>query len=181
MKFLAQLTHRSVLFIGLSILLFGCSSSGSVNTFETDSQPTGPTKWSEVEKIDLDAFPEVPVEIDRDVKHDVPEILMKSKADDSVIEQVDGFRVQVFSSVGQYEAIQAEDRVRDWINSLSEQRRTVLGIQTAPVIYSLYKQPYYRVRVGDYLTRARAQTILNALKSTFPGALVVPDVVQVRR
>lgn len=152
-----------------------------MNTSETVSQPSGPTKWSEVEKVDLNAFPEVPVEIDRDVKHDVPEILMKSQADDGVIEQVDGFRVQVFSSAVQSEAIQSEDRVRDWINSLTEQRRTALGIQSSSVIHSLYIQPYYRVRMGDFLTRAKAQNLLNALKSTFPGALVVPDLIQVRR
>lgn len=181
MKFLTQLTRRSVLYIGFTVLLFGCSSSGNVNTAETDSEPPSPTNWSEVEKVDLTAFPEVPVEIDRKVKHDVPEILMKSQADDGVIEQADGFRVQVFSSAVQHEAIQAEDRVRDWINSLTEQRRAALGIQSTSVIYSLYKQPYYRVRMGDYLTRGRAQTLLNALKSTFPGALVVPDVIQVRR
>ncbi len=181
MMLFARHSILSLLFIGIAVFAVGCASSGTVGRSDSVLEPLGPSNWSEVETVDISEYPDVPVVMDRSVKHDVPEILMKSQADDGVIEQVDGYRIQVFSSAVQNEAVQAEDRIRNWINALSQQRRNVLGIKTTPVIYHLYKQPYYRVRIGDFANRSQAQPIVNALKSSFPGALVVPDVIFVKR
>jgi hypothetical protein len=163
----------------IAVFSFGCASSKSTGMTEATSQEPGPTKWSEVEMLDITQYPDLPIEFDRRVEHDVPDILLNSQADKGVVEQVEGFRIQVFSSADRNEAVKAEDRIKEWFNSLTQQRREVLGLQKDPVIYGFYKQPYYRVRIGDYLSRAEAQPIVNVLKLTFSSVLIVPDLIQV--
>lgn len=170
------------LFFAFSFLLgSGCASQAPAMVDEAPSIEQGPTNWAEVERVDVAAFKEETVEKDRKIEHDVPAVLMTSSADKGTLEEIDGFRIQVFASEVRNDAVKAEDELRLWIQSLSEQRKQVLGLKTPPTIYSSYKQPYYRVRMGDFESRSQAQPIVTALKSRFSGALVVPDVIQVRR
>jgi hypothetical protein len=161
--------------------IVGCGVTETVVVETGATEVPLPTSWSDVETIDMSQYPDTPVNRDRTVVHDVPAILMNSAADDGILEKVDGFRIQVFSSADRGEAAQKEEEVRQWILGLSPDRRRVLGLSEDPEVYSFYKQPYYRVRVGDFLTRALAQPIVNAMKSNFPGALIVPDVIEVLR
>ena len=170
------------LFLFCSFLLgSGCASQAPAMVEDAPAMDEGPTNWSDVERVDVAAFKEKAVENDRKVEHDVPAVLMTSSADKGVLEVIDGFRIQVFASEVRNEAVEAEDELRLWIQSLSEQRKQVLGLKTQPTIYSSYKQPYYRVRMGDFESRSQAQPIVTALKARFSGALIVPDAIQVRR
>ena len=159
----------------------GCSAPANVRVDEVEATPQGPTTWAEVERTDVTAYKEESVVTDRTITHDVPSSLMSNSADKGLVETVDGFRIQVFASEVRDEAVQAEEQIRLWIRSLSEQRRNVLGLKKEPSVYSFYKQPYYRVRMGDFETRAQAQPVLSALKSRFTGALIVPDTIQIQR
>jgi len=167
--------------MGVVLFVSGCSATAPVVVENAPYEPEGPTSWSEVETVEMARYPNEPVVKNREIQHEVPQELMSSTADSGLLEDVDGFRIQVFASEVRDNAAQAEEDVRQWIRSLSEERRTILGIKTSPTIYSTYKQPYYRVRMGNFLTRAEAQPVLTALRSRFSGALIVPDVVQVRR
>ena len=144
-------------------------------------QETGPTTWAEVETVDLDRYPDVPPLEEDVLQHDVPAALMNSTADDGKIVELDGYRVQVFSSSEREEAVRVEDDVRRWLNNLPDARRKALGLSETVVVYSIYRQPLYRIRVGDFERREDASRIVPALLRQFPGALVVPDRITVIR
>mgnify|MGYP002789734412 CR=1 FL=1 len=72
-----------------------------------------------------------------------------------------GYRIQVFSGNNRSLAIQT--------------RTEVLEKFPAYAAYLIYKQPSFRVRVGDFRTRAAAQELLAELKVLYPVSFIVPD------
>lgn len=41
--------------------------------------------------------------------------------------------------------------------------------------YLIFKEPNYKLRVGDFRTELEAEGFLNRIRSRYPGAYVVPD------
>jgi len=77
-------------------------------------------------------------------------------------ETVMGFRVQVFQST----SIEQANQLKDDLSLLLEDTE----------IYMEYDSPYYKVRVGDFLTRADANKMMNLLVDRgYKEAWVVPD------
>jgi hypothetical protein len=76
----------------------------------------------------------------------------------------DGYRIQIFSTPNRQEA---------------EQKRIEALQQLAYPVYVVFQSPYYRVHVGDFLTRAQAQRALSEVRLRYPSAWVVPDRVRV--
>ena len=76
---------------------------------------------------------------------------------------IKGFRVQIYSGSNRIDA----NKVK------SDFLETYMGEK----IYFDYKQPYYKVRVGDYRTKLEAQKMyqLLLLDNRFKGVLIVPD------
>ena len=140
----------------------------------------GPSNWSEVENVDLSRYPETPP-VSKELVHEVPEILMASAADDGAEEIVEGFRVQVFSSVDRQEAVNVEEELLRWARSLEEDDLQRLRLASTPDIISLYKQPYYRIRVGAFMTREAADGVYQALRRSYPSTLIVPDDILITR
>lgn len=48
-------------------------------------------------------------------------------------------------------------------------------------VYTQFKQPSFRVKVGDFKDRVEANYILNDLKLSFPNAMIVPDQINLLR
>ena len=128
------------------------------------------------------------------VQHDVPEALLTGRADADaaprppttpparppstptgparpVYRSQQGYRVQVFQSASKAEADAAVARAITWW------RRARTG---NPEVYTLYRAPYYRVRVGNYGSRGEAQRAIGALQGTFPNSFLVQDRVTVQ-
>lgn len=77
------------------------------------------------------------------------------------LEKIPGYRVQVY---------QGSSRVRaKEIRDLMVQQYSKLGV------YLGFRQPDFRVRVGDFRDKAEAQAYLLMLKGEYPSAFVVPD------
>ncbi len=47
--------------------------------------------------------------------------------------------------------------------------------------YLQYRQPTFRLKVGDYLTRIEAQQVLSRIRDITPNALIVTDQINVNR
>lgn len=78
-----------------------------------------------------------------------------------------GFRIQILNTrdVRQAESVRAE--FDNWMSGIGE---------TPPLhSYVLFRQPFYRVHVGDFRDRSRAQETVNRLKDRYPDAWVVID------
>jgi SPOR domain len=72
-----------------------------------------------------------------------------------------GYRVQVFFGTDRKEAYNEQARFK----SLYPELNTYLS----------YTQPNYRVKVGDFRTRAEAQKLMNELRSEFPTLFIFSE------
>ncbi len=75
--------------------------------------------------------------------------------------KIPGFRVQLYQGSSRARAKEIRD--------LMVQSYPKLGV------YMGYRQPDFRVRVGDFRDKGEATAYLNMMKSDFPSAFVVPD------
>jgi hypothetical protein len=76
---------------------------------------------------------------------------------------IKGYRVQIYSGSNRIDANKVKSDFLD----------TYLGEK----MYFDYKQPYYKVRIGDYRTKLEAQKMyqLLLLDTRFKGVLIVPE------
>lgn len=49
------------------------------------------------------------------------------------------------------------------------------------VCYVDFERPYFKVRLGDFLTRKEAEDTLRLAQETWPGAFIVPSTVNIQR
>ncbi|MGN0034023.1 MAG: SPOR domain-containing protein [Candidatus Limimorpha sp.] len=77
---------------------------------------------------------------------------------------IDGFRVQIFMGLGN-NALHLADSVK------------TLFAESYPDVpaYLIFRQPYYRLRVGDFRTRLEAENLFQQLKNDFKDSFVTAD------
>ena len=72
-----------------------------------------------------------------------------------------GYRILVYTGASSEEVAKIKDQV-------------VALVGDEPV-YSIYKQPTFRVKVGDFMNRVDAGASLQLLKKDFPNAILIQD------
>jgi hypothetical protein len=77
---------------------------------------------------------------------------------------LDGWRVQIFFDSG----ANSKRRANEVLNRFSGQYPDIRA-------YLSFKEPYYRVRVGDFRTRLEAEGFIKSVKSEYPNAFVTAD------
>lgn len=86
--------------------------------------------------------------------------------------KVRGFKIQVFSGNNQQRSKREAESKQAQVKSAFPDLETVVSFQS----------PFWRLRVGNFLTREDANTVLKEMKQTFPGfgreMYIVPDVVK---
>jgi hypothetical protein len=166
----------------VAVSLAACSGPSRTASGPVDVPDETPVlDLSSTETFDVDPYRDEAPRSPVIVEHDVPEALMQSRADAGVVQVVDGFRVQVFSSLDRNEAVMAEEEVSEWWNGLSQRIRAEYGADSTLGIYNNYRQPLYRVRVGDFTRRVDAERLMALMASRFSTVFVVPDRVTIRR
>ena len=83
-------------------------------------------------------------------------------------EGVEGYRIQIFSESGNEAKMKAEKALADYKNQFS-----------SPSPYLTYQQPNFKVRCGDFRTKAEARKYIKIISSTFPSAFIVKDAINV--
>lgn len=80
---------------------------------------------------------------------------------------MEGFRIQIYASNNRNAREESNKTRADFINKFPD-----------IVSYPLYAEPgYFKVRVGDFRTRSEAIKLYQAISKEFPGAYIVPDVI----
>lgn len=102
-------------------------------------------------------------------KQDIPDIYLKA---DSVGEQInrnpyDGFRVQILTTRNVEQADSVANSFRMWADS------TIKGYQADA--YVSFRQPQFKVHVGDFQIREQANKFSRLIKKRYPDAWVVHD------
>ena len=186
-----RLSTAALLVAGLS--LQACSAFGPGGPPPAGPQeppPPAAPAYPAYETFDPAGYNADP-EVAPEVTHDVPPRVMEGRVEipddnaggaapapaptEPVTRQVDGYRVQIFTSSSRdtAERIRGE-AVRWWEGAQSSpsaprQMEVIVG----------YQQPYYRVRMGAFGTREEADRALLLVRQRYPEAFIVPDLVTV--
>ncbi len=108
------------------------------------------------------------------IQHDIPEsYLAEVVQEEREIDPSAGFRVQILST----RDVALADSTRDEFRLWASQRLAGHEVEA----YIFFRQPYYRVRVGDFRNRRRAVEFSSLLKTRYPEAWVVHDRIEADR
>jgi hypothetical protein len=135
---------------------------------------------SDYEDFDASGYREPSPGEEAGIEHDVPENLMEGRADSGVRTSVQGFRVQVYSTLDKSAAVQQEEAAKDWWRVTQQDAPQGVFAGDMPVSI-VYIQPYYRVRIGNFTSRDAAESARSYLAQRFPEAFIVPDTISVTR
>lgn len=181
------LRSASLLFVVAS--LAACSGTGPAGPGQGDGpeQPTHPA-YETFDPAGYDAAPAPRA----GVVHDVPARLMQGRVNvpggnntappppppqEPRSQQVEGYRVQIFTSSSRDAAEDVREGADRWWASAQRQVGAPRSMETMVA----YLQPYYRVRIGGFERREDADGALEFVRRQFPEAFVVPDLVTVIR
>jgi len=153
-------------FAALALLVAGCSSSKN-----TSGDENAPYYLGAFEDFNADQYEDVTPPLDTvTTEHDIPAKLQaRASVGSSMIR---GFRVQLFSSLDRSEANEAMQKAITWWEDQTDRHAE------RPPIYMEYEQPYYKVRAGNFRTRAAAAKMVDSLGRVFAGAFVVPSLIE---
>lgn len=168
------------------LTLSACVSTTPPDVEAPDETPV--SAYPAYETFDPSGYDAAP-EVRTDVEHDVPARVMAGRVvvpgggaapapappSDGEPREVDGYRVQVFSSNSRDSA----ERVRTQATSWWQGARSRAGAPASLEARVVYLQPYYRVRLGAFATREEADAALQLVRNEFPEAFLVADRVTV--
>ena len=80
------------------------------------------------------------------------------------VDKIDGYRIQITAYSGNNSRNRAEAERAAF-------KANFPGIS----VYLSYSEPYFKVRVGNYLTRLEAYKDLKRIQLTYPNAYIVPE------
>ena len=142
-----------------SLALLGCASSSSEQKSEKDDTQEFIHRYEKTfNPSDYDSNP--PAEKSEKKENQKPEETTPSAPGET--ELVTGFRVQVSFT----DNIEQANKIKDDLSSLL----------TNQPVYVVFESPYYKVRVGDFLSRPDANITLKTLIDRgYKDAWIVPD------
>jgi len=77
----------------------------------------------------------------------------------------DGWRVQIYFGSGQKAMAQAQNAKKKFLIRYGNKNSA----------YIVYDSPFFKVRVGDFRTKAEAMYFKSQIEKTFPQSWVIPD------
>jgi len=180
---------RLPLVISCVALLFLSACSG---VQQTEGQPRSeqpveesseePARLSAFETFDPAMYAVTPKERQVTIQHTVPARLMQGEASRGIRRTVEGFRIQIFSSQQKTVAERRLTEARNWWDQQRQQDdvQQDLFAEELPAVIE-YRQPYYRVRIGSFAERERAEEALTVVKRQYPDAFIARSTVTITR
>lgn len=170
----------TLLFVGL--LAASCASigasSGTDRDNADDARPDASERVADFESFDPSPYEETPPRAAVEINHQVPSRLMQGTAVEGVRRTVEGFRIQIFSTQEKRLADRRLEETLDWWEqSQSEAPEGLFRDDLSAIIE--YGQPYYRVRIGAFEERNRAERALEFVKRQYPDAFIARTTVTV--
>ncbi len=183
-SFFLRRSHSWFFVVVLSLWGAGCAGSRE-REVSREPDPDRPVEeqvdWASLEDFDPSPYPEEAPVTQVNVEHDVPSKLMEGRANAGISRTVDGYRIQIFQTQDKRTADREIEQVTDWWRSEKAVSASDLFKSRQPPVYIFYRQPYYRIRLGDFQTREQAQKMLRALQERYPAAAIVPDTVTIEQ
>lgn len=160
----------------LLLLVMGCSGSGTLAESGNDVATPGSEfdVPADYEEFDATPYEEEPPSLEPVIVHDVPEALLGAPR---TMQSQSGFRIQIFSTQDKIAADSVVVLLETFWGDL-ERRDALENTPGAPPIYQDFRSPYYRVRLGDFLTREDANQVLTVVERRFPHAFIAPAAIR---
>ncbi len=164
------------------MLLSACAGSREASgpAEPADELPTPEVRMSDYEDFDPSAYREQPPETAAGIEHDVPDKLMQGTADTGVRSTIQGYRIQVYSTLDKSTALQQEEDVKAWFRDNGDMAPPGL-FSNELAVNVVYIQPYYRVRLGNFTSRDAAERARKFVTQRYSDAFIVPDTVTITR
>ena len=167
------------------LLTIASSCSGPATTGVAPAQPQTEPAPVPVEEVAFDAsrYEEVPPPARVVIEHDAPQALLRGQTDQNRWGTRQGFRIQVLSTRSKEDADLMSGRVLRWWITEREQgalQQLQPRADGSPPVYQDFSEPYWRVRVGDFVERAEAQAVLAAVRAQFGSAFIAPARIPMR-
>lgn len=166
-----------VAFLLIIFAATGCSTTDKSTTTEEPTDTAPDTAASETEEMAelnllLSSNRSTLSDLHLTQQHDMPPAFLKKKTDNESINNnpEDGYRVQILSTTNIDLADSVAIAFRTWADS------TIKGYTAES--YTSFNQPYYRVHVGDFQDRSKANSFSKLVKNRFPDAWVVHDQIE---
>lgn len=86
------------------------------------------------------------------------------------IKKTNGYRIQFYSGLSLDDAQEMQKKVRLKLSK---------GIKDK--VFILYTQPYYKVKMGNYVSRLEAYTVVKEVQKDFSNANVISDVISLSK
>ncbi len=165
-------TFRYISFIVVGLLMIGiigCKTTEQASPEEKDPATSDRDESLSEFVMVLDNTRSSLSDVYLSQKQDIPEIYLTA---DSAGEQInrnpyDGYRIQILSTRNVERADSVANSFRMWADS------TIAGY--TPDAYVSFRQPYYKVHVGDFQQRNQANQFSRLIKPQYPDAWVVHD------
>lgn len=164
--------YLTVIFLLLATILWSCTTSEQA--LERDDEPRSETTETTPEVASNETIERLNRTRSRlsdlylTQQHDIPEAFLKTDTTDNTFNNpFDGFRIQVLSTRNVTMADSVSTQFRLWADSTFA--------DYIPKAYVFFKQPFYKVHIGDFQDRQRANTLSRIIKQKFPDAWVVHD------
>lgn len=101
------------------------------------------------------------ISIDKEVQYIIDTIQTNNKN----IKKAKGYRLAVYSGPDKEEIRKVKEYVYSFYPDIN--------------IITEYKQPDYKIKVGDFLSRFEAFEVLGKISTQYPNALIVPEIVDI--
>ncbi len=174
---------RTFLILLSSVLIVsGCSGPSAGRDDSVPDDRVERVSLSDTETFDAARYVDEPAVLE-EVVHDVPEALMTSTAarDVRTVRRVQGFRIQIHSSLERKSALEVEENVVAWWRGMPVDSRPIDYRPVELPVEMRFVTPYYRVRIGAFESRAEAEAFLGFLNDRYAGAFPVLDTITVIR
>lgn len=181
-----KLAIRLVIVPVVLLLVVGCTGPQESTSQPADAAGERPTARTAVsvapyETFDARQFEAQPPRLSTAaIIHTVPRQLMEVRADQGVQQIVDGFQIQVYSSVERAAAEEMRQEVQTWWEEERDEETAALFPEGMPINIE-FGQPYYRVRIGAFSEREQALEALSFVRSTFADAFIARAQVTITR
>ena len=153
------------------MLISSCASTEETTAErgKTSTEPTESTQESDQEALNIADYRSSLRDTYVSSQHDIPEgfLTYKRREQTEDSNNRNGFRIQIISDRDVSKADSVSQKFQIWSDSLDTYYK--------PRPYIIFRQPYFRVHVGDFQIRDSAITYSRRIKQEFPGAWVVHD------
>jgi hypothetical protein len=166
-----KMTHFLTSIFVIIVLVSGCATTADVREREEPADAEEETVLDQftTDALDLDSYRSRLDDQFSYIENEIPDVFRTSENDLDGIKGNSGFRIQLVST--------SDKQLADSLALSFDMWADTADVAQRPVSYIQFRQPAYRVHVGDFMSRRVAIEYLGVIRRFFPGSWIVHDTI----